>query len=209
MLTFRLAVVHCLPSAIRLEEAIVPGGSWSFAEPCIEPASPPNPNAILSAIAAAPIRLVVMLCSPPWCGRGVCLRTFAIAAPAGGKPNTHKRRSVHHRLASFFLDSYLTNCKIAAVLASQKELVVLNLLSRQRELYGLQMVDASAGALKRGTIYVTLSRMERKGYVQSSPDPTPSPNGPPRRLYRITPLGRSVWSAWRTVRRSLNTEPAT
>lgn len=114
-----------------------------------------------------------------------------------------------NRLASFFLDSYLTNCKIAAVLASQKELVVLNLLARQRELYGLQMVDASAGALKRGTIYVTLSRMERKGYVQSSPDPTPSPNGPPRRLYRITPLGRTVWSAWRTVRRSLKTEPAT
>jgi hypothetical protein len=62
VLTFRLAVVHSLPSAIRLEEAIVPDRFWSFAEPCVEPAPPTNPNAILSAIATAPIRLVVMLC---------------------------------------------------------------------------------------------------------------------------------------------------
>ena len=58
LLMFRLAVVHSLPSAIRLEEAIVPDRFWSFAEPCVEPAPPTNPNAILSAIAAALIRLV-------------------------------------------------------------------------------------------------------------------------------------------------------
>ena len=83
MLTFRLAVVHSLPSAIRLEEAIVPDRFWSFAERCVELASPTNPNAILSAIATALMRLVVMLSSPPWCDRGVCLRTFDIAAPNG------------------------------------------------------------------------------------------------------------------------------
>jgi hypothetical protein len=60
VLTFRLAVVHSLPSAIRLEEAIVPDRFWSLAEPCVEPAPPTNPNAILSAIATALIRLVVM-----------------------------------------------------------------------------------------------------------------------------------------------------
>ena len=49
MLTFRLAVVHSLPSAIRLEEAIVADRFWSFAERCVELASPTNPNAILSA----------------------------------------------------------------------------------------------------------------------------------------------------------------
>ena len=61
MLTFRLAVVHSLPSAIRLEDAIAPDRVWSFAEPCVEPAPPTVPNAILRAIAAALIRLVVMV----------------------------------------------------------------------------------------------------------------------------------------------------
>ena len=61
MLTFRLAVVHSLPSAILLEEAIVPDSFWSFGERCVELAPPTNPNAILSATATALIRLVVML----------------------------------------------------------------------------------------------------------------------------------------------------
>ena len=89
MLTLRLAVVHSLPSAIRLEEAIVPDRFWSFAERCVEPAPPTNPNAILSAVATALIRPVVMLSSPLWCDRGVCLRRLDIAAPNGAKPNTH------------------------------------------------------------------------------------------------------------------------
>ena len=63
MLTFRLAVVHSLPSAIRLDEAIVPDRFWSFGERCVELALSTNPNAMLSAIATAPIRLVVMLSS--------------------------------------------------------------------------------------------------------------------------------------------------
>ena len=63
MLTFRLAVVHSLPSAKRLEEAIVPDRFWFFAEPCVEPVPPADPIAILNAIAAALIRLVVMLSS--------------------------------------------------------------------------------------------------------------------------------------------------
>ena len=95
------------------------------------------------------------------------------------------------------------------MLPSQKEVLVLDLLAREPELYGLQMVEGSDGALKRGTIYVTLSRMEKKGYVQSSTDVVPSPHGPPRRLYHITPLGRRVLAAWRTIRRSLKAEPAT
>ena len=92
MLTFRLAVVHSLPSANRLEETIVPDSFWSLAEPCVEPAPPTDPNAILSAIAAALIRLVVMLSSP----HGVVAeRVFAhLTSPhlTGGKPNTHNSR---------------------------------------------------------------------------------------------------------------------
>jgi PadR family transcriptional regulator PadR len=40
--------------------------------------------------------------------------------------------------------------------------------------------------LSRGTIYVTLDRLERKGYVHSwFADPTPEPGGKARRCFRI------------------------
>lgn len=47
---------------------------------------------------------------------------------------------------------------------------MLDLLCDQPGLYGLQLVEASSGALKRGTVYVTLGRMEDKGYVLSRVD---------------------------------------
>ena len=44
--------------------------------------------------------------------------------------------------------------------------------------------------LSRGTIYVTLDRLERKGYVSSTFDePTPQPGGKARRCFRIEPSG--------------------
>jgi len=43
---------------------------------------------------------------------------------------------------------------------------VLDLLE-SGERYGLELVDASAGRLKRGSVYVTLGRMETKGFVAS------------------------------------------
>ena len=49
---------------------------------------------------------------------------------------------------------------------SRTESLVLELL-RGRERYGLELVDASDGKLKRGSVYVTLARMEEKGFVDS------------------------------------------
>jgi PadR family transcriptional regulator, regulatory protein PadR len=80
---------------------------------------------------------------------------------------------------------------------SRKELLILELLVRHQELYGLQMVAASRGRLKRGTVYVTLGRMEDKGYIASRlDDPPPRAGGLPRRLYAPTALGRRMLSAW-------------
>jgi PadR family transcriptional regulator PadR len=79
---------------------------------------------------------------------------------------------------------------------SRKELLVLDLL-RQQDLYGLQLVAASAGRLKRGTVYVTLGRMEDKGYITSKLEAAPSgAGGLPRRIYAATPLGRRMFAAW-------------
>ena len=80
---------------------------------------------------------------------------------------------------------------------SPKELLVLELLVREKQLYGLQLVAASRGRLKRGTVYVTLGRMEDKGYITSRLDePPPGAGGLPRRMYQVTPLGRRMLNAW-------------
>ena len=63
---------------------------------------------------------------------------------------------------------------------SAKEALILALL-RGSEKYGLELVTASDGALKRGTVYVTLGRMEDKGLIVSRvEDATPALGGPPR-----------------------------
>jgi len=80
---------------------------------------------------------------------------------------------------------------------SPKELLVLELLAREKESYGLQLVTASRGRLKRGTVYVTLGRMEDKGYITSRLEaPPPDVGGMPRRLYQATPLGRRIVAVW-------------
>jgi PadR family transcriptional regulator, regulatory protein PadR len=79
---------------------------------------------------------------------------------------------------------------------SPKELVVLELL-RDQQLYGLQLVAASRRRLKRGTVYVTLGRMEEKGYISSTLEAAPAgAGGLPRRIYSATPLGRRMFAAW-------------
>jgi DNA-binding PadR family transcriptional regulator len=71
-------------------------------------------------------------------------------------------------------------------------------------MYGLELVAASRGELKRGTVYVTLGRMEDKGYITSEQEAAPTAaGGLPRRVYQPTALGRRVLQAWTQVRRRL------
>ena len=88
-----------------------------------------------------------------------------------------------------------------------KEALIIELLSsagRRGEMYGLELVTASKGRLKRGTVYVTLGRMEEKGFVASRlEDAPPDAGGLPRRLYEATALGRRVYGAWSHVARLL------
>ena len=85
-----------------------------------------------------------------------------------------------------------------------KERMILELLISQGPLFGLQLVAASKGGLKRGTVYVTLGRMEAKGFVRSEQEATPpGAIGLPRRLYYPTPLGERVLRAWSLMAREL------
>ena len=87
-----------------------------------------------------------------------------------------------------------------------KETLILDLLHDGSSMYGLQMVDASRGKLKRGTIYVTLGRMEDKGFICSRTEEAPEgAGGLPRRLYQATPLGLRVHKAWSLMLRELKT----
>ena len=64
-------------------------------------------------------------------------------------------------------------------------------------MYGLQLVEQSQGALKRGTVYVTLGRMESKGFLASEQETLPAGAiGLPRRIYRPTALGERMLRAW-------------
>lgn len=79
---------------------------------------------------------------------------------------------------------------------SPKETLILELLAESGEMYGLQLVTTSRRRLKRGTVYVTLGRMEDKGYISSRQEDAPADvGGLPRRLYQVTPLGRRLLTA--------------
>jgi DNA-binding PadR family transcriptional regulator len=89
----------------------------------------------------------------------------------------------------------------------RKERLILELLSSDGPMYGLQLVEESDGALKRGTVYVTLGRMETKGLVESQQEPLPPGGiGLPRRIYRPTALGERMLRAWTAFARELALE---
>src|ERR1700759_512818 len=88
-----------------------------------------------------------------------------------------------------------------------KEALILELLIEESELYGLRLVAASKGRLKRGTVYVTLGRMEEKGFVSSRLEDAPSyEGGLPLRIYKPTPFGKRVLAAYAQVARRLTPE---
>jgi DNA-binding PadR family transcriptional regulator len=73
---------------------------------------------------------------------------------------------------------------------SKAEAALLELLSNEDWWYGLELVRASRGAIKRGTVYVYLGRLEEAGLVLSCLEvETPAHVGIPRRLFRISKLG--------------------
>ena len=77
---------------------------------------------------------------------------------------------------------------------------MLELLVAEGRMYGLELVSASRGELKRGTVYVTLGRMEEKGYIKSRQEGVPATGGLPRRVYEPTTLGRRACDAWGLLR---------
>jgi PadR family transcriptional regulator PadR len=88
---------------------------------------------------------------------------------------------------------------------SGKERLVLELLAAGRDqMYGLQLVEQSGGRLKRGTVYVTLGRMEKKGLVEADAEKLEDDSGlVPRRMYRPTAYGLRALKVWTAAARAL------
>ncbi|MFY1691756.1 PadR family transcriptional regulator [Plantactinospora sp. WMMB782] len=77
------------------------------------------------------------------------------------------------------------------------DMCLLALLAR-RPAHGYELVrrmeDADFGTISYGTIYPLLTRMRRLGLVAD--EQQASPNGPPRKVYALTDLGRVQLDAW-------------
>jgi DNA-binding PadR family transcriptional regulator len=77
-----------------------------------------------------------------------------------------------------------------SLLGEVEQLVLLAILRTGPGAYAVPIRDQlrrQAGVeLSRGSVYVTLDRLERKGYVSSwFDDPTPEPAGKARRCFRL------------------------
>jgi DNA-binding PadR family transcriptional regulator len=82
--------------------------------------------------------------------------------------------------------------------ASTTEILVMSLL-QAGEKYGLELIRESGGKLKRGTVYITLGRLEERGLVLSRIDKKAINPGLPRPRYRLTEAGERMLQAWSVV----------
>ena len=86
--------------------------------------------------------------------------------------------------------------------AGLTSLVLLSVLAEaDTDLYGYEIArrlssdEATTAPFKQGALYPVLRNMSGAGLLSSRV--VPSYSGPPRRYYRITPLGREVLASWR------------
>jgi len=87
-------------------------------------------------------------------------------------------------------------------LAEVEQLVLLAVLRLEGQAYAVpirELIEHDAGvSLSRGSIYITLERLEEKDFVESwFSEPTGEPGGKARRLFRIRPAGLAALKAAR------------
>lgn len=78
------------------------------------------------------------------------------------------------------------------LLNSSNERLILELLITYHAMSGLQMIERSEGQLKRGLIYVTLSRMAEKNLIE----PCQNDDESSPRLFRATGTGIEAFHAF-------------
>jgi PadR family transcriptional regulator PadR len=111
---------------------------------------------------------------------------FEDTLPPDGPTDLHTRKFQRE------LSAGLTSLVLLSVLADATE-----------DLYGYEIARRlsgdgdSGGPFKLGALYPVLRNLSAAGLLSSRV--VPSYSGPPRRYYRITPLGRETLASWRTA----------
>ena len=80
---------------------------------------------------------------------------------------------------------------------TRAEMLVMQMLQNETGgMYGLEIVESSNGAIKRGSVYVLLGRLEEKGFVRAHKrTPDGKYPGLPRPIYKLTAEGMRVIAA--------------
>ncbi len=90
----------------------------------------------------------------------------------------------------------------SGVLGAFEELVLLALIHVEDEAYGMalrrEIAQRSGRDVSIGAVYATLTRLEKKGYLESTLQE--APGGRPRRTYRLLPFGREVLARTQELR---------
>jgi len=86
------------------------------------------------------------------------------------------------------------------LLGELEQLVLLAVLRLDRDAYAVSIrdeIEARTGiALGRSSVYVTLDRLDRKGYLSSwMTDPLPERGGKARRCFAVTAAGKRALAA--------------
>lgn len=89
-----------------------------------------------------------------------------------------------------------------------EELLLLVILILEDHAYGVSIKEEIHKRLKRtisrGALHTSLSRLEKKGYIQSAfGEATPVRGGRRKKYYQLTQEGKTVLEAVRTTRESL------
>jgi PadR family transcriptional regulator PadR len=96
--------------------------------------------------------------------------------------------------------SIMSSFSEKGLLGELEQLVLLAVAHQDTAAYAVSIrdeIDARTGiALGRGSVYVTLQRLERKGYVSSAmAAPTPERGGKAKRCFTLTAAGRRALAA--------------
>ena len=110
----------------------------------------------------------------------------------GKDPTAEDATDPHVRKFQRELSAGLTSLVLLSVLADATD-----------DLYGYEIArqlsgeNDSGGPFKLGALYPVLRNLSAAGLLSSRV--VPSYSGPPRRYYRITPLGREILASWRAT----------
>ena len=100
--------------------------------------------------------------------------------------------------------SHMSSFSEKGLLGELEQLVMLAVMHQPDQAYAVSIrdeIEARTGiALARGSVYVTLDRLDRKGFVTSwMGEPTAERGGKAKRCFRLTPAGKRALAAAETA----------